>query len=91
MDKEIDIFTFFMKVVENNSSVSLILVVASIFIWIVGGNLVDKKCASRLGVSREELPTFSFKHYSGKEKIYLMGIFLLAFTLGAIGLFSNKI
>ncbi|MFT6389534.1 MAG: hypothetical protein ACJAUP_002927 [Cellvibrionaceae bacterium] len=89
MDKEIDLFTFLVKVLENNSIISLLLTVVSMCVWIIGGNIVDKKCARRLGLSTDELPTFSFKHYNKQEKICLLGLFSLAFILGAIGLFSN--
>jgi hypothetical protein len=86
-DGELDVFTVWQKIIQNNPAATLILLALVAVVWLIGGNVLVASHYRRLGKSPWsgfKPLAFPFRHFNSREWLILVA--LAIFSLGLVAL-----
>ena len=90
--QDIDLIAFLHKVVENNSTATLVLVLLGIGVWLVGGNMLVARHYRRLGKpswSGFKPFAFPFTDFDAKEWATLFALAIVSLSLFGLAVSFN--
>lgn len=90
--QDLDLIAFLHKVIENNSTSTLIPVLLGVAVWLVGGNVLVALHYRSLGKpswSGFKPFAFPFKDFNAKEWTTLIALAIISVSIFALGISFN--
>jgi tryptophan-rich sensory protein len=91
--RDSDFSVFFHKIIENNSSTTLVLIGVSACVWLIGGNLLVARHYRRVGKPAWTglIPfAFPFKDFDAREWLTLFALGVISLGLLGAAIAANE-